>query len=81
MKCPNCATDNKDNAKACKKCARDLTVPPPWTPDWHWHGKVLGVIYAGLVVLYVGVSFVLRRLPEPYHIRKIPPEMTPWLKR
>ena len=81
MKCPNCATENKDTAKACKKCARDLTLPPPWSPDWAWHARVLGGIYVFLIVFYFSVSFLLRRLPPPYHIRKIPPEMTPWLKR
>ncbi len=81
MKCPNCSQDNKDAAKACRKCGRDLTVPPAWFPDWRWHGRALGMIYAGLVVLYLGVSFVLKRLPEPYHIRRIPAELTPWLRK
>ncbi len=80
MKCPNCGLDNKETAKLCKKCARDLTVAPAWFPDWNWHMRALGVIYGVLIVMYLSVSFVLRKLPEPYHIRKIAPEMTPWLK-
>lgn len=81
MKCPNCSQENKDAAKACRKCGRDLSVPPAWFPDWRWHARTLGVIYAGLVVFYLGVSFALKRLPEPYHIRRIPPELTPWLRK
>lgn len=81
MKCLNCGQENKDAAKACKKCSRDLTVPPAWFPDARWHVKTLGMIYAGLIVFYFGVSFMLKTLPRPYHLRQIPPEMTPWLKR
>jgi hypothetical protein len=80
MKCMNCGQENKDAAKACKKCGRDLTVPPAWFPDMRWHLKTLGVIYVCLVAAYFGVGFLLRQLPKPYHIRKIPLEMTPWLR-
>jgi hypothetical protein len=80
MKCMTCAQENKDTAKTCKKCGRDLTVPPAWFPDARWHLKTLGIIYASLIVVYFGVSFMLRRLPKPYHIRQIPIEMTPWLR-
>ncbi|MDD5657328.1 MAG: hypothetical protein PHF00_08765 [Elusimicrobia bacterium] len=75
-----CAQENKDTAKICKKCGRDLTVPPAWFPDARWHLKVLGLIYVALIAAYFGVSFLLRSLPKPYHIRQIPPEMTPWLR-
>lgn len=81
MKCPDCGFENKETAKNCKKCQRDLAAAPAWFPDWKWHARTLGIIYAALVVIYFSVSFALRKLPEPYHIRKIPPEMTPWLKR
>ncbi len=81
MKCPNCAQENKDSAKACKKCGRDLAMPPAWFPDWRWHMRTLSVIYAVVIVMYLVTSVLLRQLPEPYHIRKIPPEVTPWLKR
>ncbi|MBI4425215.1 MAG: zinc ribbon domain-containing protein [Elusimicrobia bacterium] len=81
MKCHNCGSENKDAAKICKKCARDLSVPPAWFPDWRWHARTLGIIYGGLIVAYFSVSFVLRKLPPPYHLRQIAPEMTPWLKR
>ena len=80
MKCMNCGQENKDTAKACKKCGRDLTIPPAWFPDAQWHLRTLGVIYACLIVFYFGVSYLLRKLPKPYHIRKIPIEMTPWLR-
>jgi hypothetical protein len=81
MKCLNCGQDNKDAAKTCKKCARDLSVPPAWFPDAAWHMKTLGTIYGILIFLFLGVSFALKRLPKPYHIRQISPEMTPWLRR
>lgn len=81
MKCPNCAQENKDSAKTCKKCSRDLAMPPAWFPDWRWHMRTLSVIYAAIIVLYLVTSFTLRQLPEPYQIRKIPSELTPWLKR
>jgi len=81
MRCPNCAQENKDAAKLCKKCGRDMAAPPAWFPDWRWHGRTLAIIYACLLAAYAAVSFTLRRLPKPYQTRRIPPEMTPWLKR
>lgn len=78
MKCASCEVENKDAAKACRKCGRDLS-PPAWFPDARWHAKTLGLIYACLVLLYLGVTTVLSSLPKPYHLRKIPGEMTPWL--
>ncbi len=80
MKCMNCGQENKDAAKACKKCGRDLSVAPAWFPDARWHLKTLAVIYACLIVLYFGVSALLRKLPKPYQMRHIPIEMTPWLR-
>ena len=80
MKCMNCGQENKETAKACKKCGRDLTIPPAWFPDAKWHLRTLGIIYACLVVFYFGVTFLLRKLPKPYNIRNIPIEMTPWLR-
>ena len=80
MKCTNCGQENKDAAKACRKCGRDLTIPPAWFPDGAWHLRTLGVIYALLIVFYVGTTYALKRLPKPYHIRKIPIEITPWLR-
>lgn len=81
MKCLNCGQENKDAARACKKCGRDLAVPPAWFPDWKWHARTLGIIYTGVTLLYIAASWALKRLPEPYHIRRIAPEMTPWLQR
>lgn len=79
MKCVGCGSDNKDTAKACRKCGRDMAVPAAWLPDAAWHLKTLGIIYAALIVFYYGVTMVLSGLPKPYRLRKIPVEMTPWL--
>ena len=65
----------------CKKCGRDLSMPPAWFPDWKWHAKTLAIIYVCVTVFYLITTFVLKQLPEPYHIRKIPSELTPWLNR
>ena len=81
MKCLNCGQDNKDTAKACRKCSRDLTTPPAWFPDARWHMKTLGIIYGIVIVVYFSISAVLKSLPRPYNIRKIPIEMTPWLRK
>lgn len=81
MKCMNCGQENKDSAKACRKCSRDLSIPPAWFPDGAWHLKTLGIIYAVLAAFYFGVSALLKSLPKPYHVRDIPIEMTPWLRK
>lgn len=81
MKCSDCGQENKDSAKACRKCGRDNSLPPAWLPDWRWHARTLCIIYAGVVAVYWIVSFALKRLPEPYNLREIPPETTPWLRR
>jgi hypothetical protein len=56
-------------------------TPPLWRPDWRWHLRTLGVIYAALVAVYFALSLFLSRVPEPYRMRDVPPEMTPWLKK
>ncbi|MBI5629439.1 MAG: zinc ribbon domain-containing protein [Elusimicrobia bacterium] len=81
MKCLNCGQENKDSAKSCRKCSRDLSIPPAWFPDPRWHLKTLGIIYASLALAYFGVSRLLKSLPKPYQIRTIPVEMTPWLRK
>ncbi len=81
MKCPNCSQENKDKAKACRKCGREMSLPPAWFPDMRWHLKILGTIYVCVIIFYYGVSFLLRKLPKPYNIRKIPIEITPWLRK
>ncbi|MBI5211095.1 MAG: zinc ribbon domain-containing protein [Elusimicrobia bacterium] len=81
MKCTNCGQENKETVKVCRKCGRDLAIPPAWFPDAQWHLRTLGIIYVCLIGVYFGVSFLLRKLPRPYNIREIAPEMTPWLKR
>jgi hypothetical protein len=63
------------------------SAPPPpaptaplWRPTWKWHLKVLTAIYIGLTAAYFAIDHFLARLPEPYRLRDVPPEMTPWLK-
>ena len=80
MKCLNCGQENKETAKNCKKCSRDLTLAPAWFPDWRWHVRTLSAIYILLIVAFLTAKWFLRKLPPPYHIREIPAEMTPWLK-
>lgn len=75
MKCPTCKTENKDAAKACKKCGSIFNVQPLWSPSWKWHAKALGIIYISLILIY----FLLNWFLKPY-LREIPPEVTPWLK-
>jgi hypothetical protein len=58
-----------------------LPAPEPWRPTWKWHLKLLAGIYLALIVVYVGVSALLSRLPPPYGLRSIPKEITPWLKK
>jgi len=65
--------------KSKKAAAQEALISPPWFPDAKWHARTLGVIYAGLVVVYFGVSYALSHLPKPYKLRRIPMEMTPWL--
>ena len=79
MKCLNCGQDNKETARVCKKCGWDLTLPPSWFPDWKWHARALAGIWAALIVVFFAAKFLLRRLPPPYQIRTIAPEMLPWL--
>ncbi len=79
MKCPDCGYENKEGARACKRCSRDLTLSPPWFPDIKWHLKTLGIIYAATAALYFAVSGFLKTLPKPYDIRNVPIELTPWL--
>ena len=65
--------------KSKKAAAQEALISPPWFPDALWHAKTLAAIYAILIVAYFGVSHALSRLPKPYHLRRIPMEMTPWL--
>ena len=80
MKCIVCQTENKEGAKVCRKCGIDLQLEPMWRPTWDWHLKVLGIIYVVLIIAYFGISRFLSRVPEPYRMRKIPHDVTPWLK-
>jgi len=79
MKCPSCGQENKEGTKICKKCDRDLTLPPAWFPGWKWHVKTLSIIYLVLIAFFFTAKHYLAKLPPPYNIRTIPSEMTPWL--
>ncbi|MFN3966988.1 MAG: zinc-ribbon domain-containing protein [Endomicrobiia bacterium] len=76
MKCPKCNTENKDDAKFCKKCGAELIIKPVWRPTWKWHIKVLCAIFLFLIVVF----FVLNALFKPY-MRKLPEDVTPWLSQ
>jgi hypothetical protein len=81
MKCIVCQTENKEGVKACRKCGVDMQLAPLWTPTWRWHAKVLGAIYVSLIVAYFAISQFLSRIPEPYKMRDVPQDVTPWLKK
>lgn len=51
MKCPECKAENKEGVKYCKRCGAQLFGSPG--PDWKWSFKVLGIIYAALIVLFL----------------------------
>jgi len=78
MKCPNCGQENK-SSRLCKKCGRDITLPPAWFPGWRWHVKTLAIIYLALIGFFFTAKYFLHKLPPPYHLRTLPSEMTPWL--
>ncbi len=52
MKCINCGQENKVIARFCKKCGRDMTIPPVWFPDWKWHLRALVIIYIFLIAAF-----------------------------
>ena len=79
MSQPNNPQQSQQSKKAKKAAAQEALISPPWFPDARWHARTLALIYAALVVVYFGVSHALSRLPKPYHLRRIPMEMTPWL--
>ena len=81
MKCLVCQTENKEGVKACRKCGVDLGLAPLWRPSWKWHFRVLGAVYVVLVIAYFAISQFLNKIPPPYRMREIPPEVTPWLKK
>ena len=46
----------------------------PWQPTYKWFAKTAAIIFAALLLMF----FVLNILLKPY-MRKISPEITPWL--
>lgn len=96
MKCPKCSVDNKATAKFCSQCGTALSAAPAslpkapkapepsvplWRPDWRWHLRALGGIFALLIVAYFAISLFLSKVPSPFKMRDIPKEMTPWLNQ
>jgi len=82
MICVVCQTDNKDTNRTCRKCNLDLgTAAQLWAPTWKWHARVLGGIYLVLIAAYFAISTFLNRLPEPYRMREVPKEITPWMQK
>lgn len=79
MKCPECNVENAKGVTQCQKCDAHLYEIPSWFPNWKWHLKVLGAIYAVLIISFAVLKFTLPMLKPPYHIRQIPAETTPWL--
>lgn len=75
-KCPHCGFVNKPDTKICKKCNKPLVIEPLWKPDIKWYIKVLLIIYLFLIVLFL----LLNHFLKPY-MRKLPPEITPWLQK
>jgi hypothetical protein len=74
MLCPQCAVENKDQAKACRKCGANLLQPSLWRPSWAWHGRTLMIIYGVVIVLF----FLLHHALKPY-VRQLPADITPWM--
>lgn len=80
MKCIYCGFINKQDAKTCKKCGKNLIIEL-WKPTLKWYFKTLGIIYIILIIFYILLEIFLPKIPPPYNIRKLPLEMTPWLKK
>ncbi|MDD4004462.1 MAG: hypothetical protein PHW69_04580, partial [Elusimicrobiaceae bacterium] len=81
MKCPDCGYEHTSGGKQCRKCGRDLMLPPVWFPGWKWHVKTLAWIYLVLIALFFFVlNPYLHKLKPPYFLRDIPAEITPWLQ-
>ena len=76
MRCTKCNSENKDEAKICKKCGTSLIVRQVWKPTWKWHLKVLGIIYVAIIALFFLINYLLRD-----YMRKLPTDITPWLKQ
>jgi hypothetical protein len=74
IKCPTCSAENKDQAKACRKCGVNLQLQPLWRPTWAWHGRTLAIVYAIVIVVF----FIVRAWLKPY-VRQLPPDITPWM--
>lgn len=80
MKCLSCQQENKDDAQVCRKCGASLIVDPMWKPTWKWHWRTLSIIYVILAVVYFSVSHFLGSVvPEPYKMRHVSKDVTPWL--
>lgn len=75
--------EKKDKSvKPVKAMAADpVSMEPAWVPTWKWHLTTLGIIYVCLTITYFAVSYFLSRVPPPYKLREVPPQLTPWLNK
>lgn len=71
----------KNNNKIKPVAESAVPVGDPWRPSWMWHLKALAGIYLFLTIFYFAVDHWLSHLPQPYRLRDVPMEMTPWLKK
>lgn len=71
----------KNNSKNKVAAVSPAPLGDVWRPSWMWHLKVLAGIYLFLTVFYFAADHWLSRLPQPYRLRDVPMEMTPWLKK
>ena len=79
--CIACQSENKEDANVCKKCGVDMKMGPLWHPTWSWHLKTLGIVYVVLAIAYFSLSHFLGEvIPEPYKMRNVSKDVTPWLK-
>lgn len=76
---PDIPSGQPQKYKSKKAARQEALISPLWFPDAKWHLKTLAVIYAVLIIAYFAISSALSRLSKPYHLRRIPMEMTPWL--
>lgn len=70
-----------ENKKKSPVSQTEVPSSVAWWPTWRWHLKALMGIYVFCAVFYFAVDHWLSRLPEPYALRDIPMELTPWLKK
>lgn len=58
MKCPKCKKKNKKQTSKCRYCGFYFDTEW-WHPTFKWNLKVLAVIYAVLIVIYIVLKVIL----------------------